>query len=399
MDISSSSIKYQPGDSFGIICPNTDQDVTTLIERLEVADQADTVFTLDLIADTKKRNAVIPSFIHEKSTLRHSLTTCFDIRAVPKKAFIRVLAEYTKDHGEKRRLQELCSKQGAKDYTEFIREQNISVLDILLAFPSCLPPIERFLEQLTRLQPRPYSISSSPLHSSSLHFVFNIVEIPAGSGRSYARKGLCTGWLNSITKTLQKSVDSDLANGVSELTLETSDVKIPIFTRSNQNFHLPEDISRPIIMIGPGTGVAPFVGFLQHREQQRKTGSTIGKSWLFFGCRNKEKDFLYEKQLVDLTNSGVLTKFHVSFSRDHKERDEPRYVQDNIKLNGESVAEWITENDAVVYVCGDAKCMAKNVNEALADVLVECKGMSKAEATAYLMKMRLHRRYLEDVWT
>ena len=175
---------------------------------------------------------------------------------------MRALVECTSDAGEKRRLQELCSKQGASDYTHFIRESNVCLLDLLHAFPSCKPSLNLLIEHLPKLQARSYSVSSSNLYQpGKLCFVFNIVEFPACPTRPVLRKGVCTGWLAELVAPLLHTNKDTL-----DIKRESSSTeKISIFARPNNTFHLPSDPSIPFVMVGPGTGIAPFIGFLQHR--------------------------------------------------------------------------------------------------------------------------------------
>ncbi|XP_046573370.1 methionine synthase reductase-like [Haliotis rubra] len=390
-----SGLTYEPGDAVSIVCPNDPQEVDKLLDRLGHTSNADTTIELSVVPGTKKKNAAVPPHIPPVCTLRHIFLTCVDIRDQPKKALLRIFVECTSDESEHRRLQELCSKQGAGDYSRFIRESRLSLLDVLTAFPSCQPPVERVIEQLPRLQPRPYSVCSSPqTHPNRLSIAFNIVCIPATDGRSAPRKGVCTGWLDTVTMTTQ------IQDGCQEK--EGNNLKIPIFTRTNQHFRCPEDISVPIILIGPGTGVAPFIGFLQHRAWQRsqsEADKSYGQTCLFYGCRHQDRDYLFRKELQEFQESGVLSHLFVSFSRDIQPEGSPRYVQDQLLKQGELTLDLIEKQDAVVYVCGDARNMAKDVTNTFVQILKEYRGMSAADASGYLMKMRLHKKYLEDVWT
>ncbi|XP_071942940.1 methionine synthase reductase-like [Antedon mediterranea] len=382
LEITESEMTFEPGDSFGIVCENSRDEVEELILRLSVTNVADSVCYLKLKEGTRKKNAAIPPFLPTRTTIRHLLVTCCDIRTPIKKGFIRMLAEYTPNTLEKARLQELCSRQGSSQYTHFIREPNLSLLDILKAFPSCCPPIERILEHLPRLLPRPYSISSSPLVSRKhLNFVFNIVEIPSGSGRQYSRKGVCTGWLSS------SQIDCNNKS------------KIPIYGRKNSSFHLPSDLSIPMILIGAGTGLAPFIGFLQHREAQVKQYQDLlcGPIWLFFGCRHNERDYLYRSELERFHEVGILSNISVSFSRDNS--TSARYVQDNILLHSDSVCKLLLEQNAVVYVCGDARNMSKDVNNTIVTIISQHQGIAMEDAKSVTMKLRQEGRYLEDIWT
>ncbi|KAK7803343.1 hypothetical protein U0070_006174 [Myodes glareolus] len=370
LDISKTEFSHQPGDSFNVICPNSDSEVTGLLHRLQLTDKREHRVTLKIKTDTKKRGAAVPQHVPEGRSLHFILTWCLEIRAVPKKAFLRALVDCTSNAAEQRRLRELCSKQGAADYNLFIREASTCLLDLLLAFPSCHPPLSLLLEQLPRLQPRPYSCaSSSLLHPGKLHFVFNILEYPSPITAAAPRKGLCTGWLATLVAPfLQPNTEAPHTDRPDALAPE-----ILISPRATHSFRLPDDPSAPIIMVGPGTGIAPFIGFLQHREELRR--------------------FL---------KIGVLTHLKVSFSRDAPPEGEEapaKYVQDNLQRHSQQVARTLLQENGCIYVCGDAKNMAKDVNDALVEIVSKEAAVSKLEAVKTLAALKQERRYLQDIWS
>ncbi|XP_062899930.1 methionine synthase reductase isoform X2 [Mobula hypostoma] len=271
LDISNTSITYEPGDAFSVICPNCESEVEYLIQRLGLGDKRDHIVDFYIQPNTKKKGAHLPNYIPKSRTLQFTLTWCLEIRAVPKKAFLRALVEYTSDPSEKRRLQELCSKQGAADYNQYIRDFNVCLLDILRSVPSCHPPFSLLVEHLPKLQARSYSAaSSSKYYPGKLHFVFNIVEFPSSAVQPTARRGVCTGWLAQQVAPGLQSYDSEAA--IADCSSDRfATTQISIFSRQNTFFHLPSDTAVPIIMVGPGTGVSPFIGFLQHRSHAEST--------------------------------------------------------------------------------------------------------------------------------
>lgn len=402
LDISKVEFSHQPGDSFNVICPNSGSEVEDLLQRLQLADKQAHRVILKIKMDTKKKGASLPQHVPEGSSLQFIFTWCLEIRAVPKKAFLRALSDYTSDATEKRRLQELCSKQGAADYNRFIRDASVCLLDLLLTFPSCQPPLSLLLEHLPKLQPRPYSCaSSSLLHPDKLHFVFNIVEFPSNTTAASLRKGVCTGWLATLVAPF-------LQPNTEVLTADHSDALAPeilISPRATNSFHLPDDLSAPIIMVGPGTGVAPFVGFLQHREklQEQHPDGNFGAMWLFFGCRHKDRDYLFREELRHFLKTGVLTHLKVSFSRDaspEEEEEAPaKYVQDNLQHHSQQVARTLLQENGYIYVCGDAKNMAKDVNDALVEIISKEAGVDKLEAMKTLATLKQEKRYLQDIWS
>nr|DBA23934.1 TPA: hypothetical protein GDO54_011645 [Pyxicephalus adspersus] len=402
LDITNTTTDFQPGDSFCVICPNPPEEVSDLITKLGLAEKRNCQICLAVKTGTKKRGAAVPDYIPEKCFVEFMLTWCLEIRAIPKKAMIRALVEHTSDAGERRRLQELCSKQGGSDYNHFIRDLSVSVLDLLSAFPSCKPPIALLIEHLPKLQARPYSAASSNLlHPGKLRFVFNVVEFAPCVGRPAPRRGVCTGWL---AKLVSGSGEVKSVSTEQHFSGDSGAPEICIFRRPSLSFHLPSDTSVPIVMVGPGTGVAPFIGFLQHREnlRQQNEDGQFGESWLFFGCRSHSKDYLFREELSSFVEKGTLTHLKVSFSREPPhgtEENHPKYVQDSLKIYSKDIVRLLTELNGTIYVCGDAKNMAKDVNDALTDILSAELGLDKLEAMKTLASLRDQKRYLQDVWS
>uniref|UniRef100_A0A8K9WM25 Methionine synthase reductase n=1 Tax=Oncorhynchus mykiss TaxID=8022 RepID=A0A8K9WM25_ONCMY len=379
-------LDISPGDSLDVLCPNRASEVGELLQRLCLQDQRSHRVQLSLRKDTKKKAAHLPSYIPENSTLTYMLTWSLELRTVPKKAFLRSLVECTEDSGERRRLQELCSKQGSADYNLYVRDPSLGVLDLLRAFPACQPPLSLLIEHLPKLQPRPYSAASSSFrHPGQLHFVFNVIEFPACTWRPTGRQGLCTGWL------------SDLVNPI---LLNPRKAHL----RENCSFRLPSDLSKPLIMIGPGTGVAPFIGFLQQREKEREENpeAEFGETWLFFGCRHRDRDFLFREELQGFVGKGTLNHLKVCFSRDTQMGTEtktgPRYVQHNLLLHAKDLTNLLLKENGYLYVCGDAKNMAKDVNETLIEMISAELQLDKLDAMKRLAGLREEKHYLQDIW-
>ncbi|KAM9694496.1 methionine synthase reductase isoform 1-T1 [Trichechus inunguis] len=401
LDISKTDFSCQPGDAFHVVCPNSEEEVQSLLQRLQLTDQREHRILLEIKENTRKKGAALPPHIPESCSLQSILTWCLEIRAVPKKAFLRALVDYTSDVAERRRLQELCSKQGAADYTRFVRDARVGLGDLLHAFPTCRPPLSLLLEHLPKLQPRPYSCASSSLfHPGKLRFVFNVVEFLSYTPAVVLRKGLCTGWLAAqATSLLQPGVHLSPADDRTALAPQ-----IFISPRATNSFHLPDDPAVPVIMVGPGTGVAPFISFLQHREklQEQHPDRNFGAMWLFFGCRHKDRDYLFRDELRHFLKHGVLTHLKVSFSRDvpvGEEAAPAKYVQDNLQLHSKQVARILLQENGSVYVCGDAKNMAKDVNDTLVEIISKEAGVEKLEAMKTLATLKEEKRYLQDVWS
>ncbi|XP_024135825.1 methionine synthase reductase isoform X2 [Oryzias melastigma] len=403
LDISTCpTLTYQPGDSLDVLCPNRAEEVDYMLCRLGLKDKRNHHVHVALKKDTKKKGAQVPPHIPQNVSLLFLFTWCLEIRSVPKKAFLRALVEHVVDSAQKRRLQELCSKQGAADYNQYVRDASLSVVELLTAFPSCSPPLSLLIEHLPKLQPRPYSAASSCLrHPGKLHFVFSVVELPACFGRPAGRRGLCTGWLFDL-------INPGLVfPGKTESSSSPAPPKIHVSLRPSCSFRPPSEPSVPFIMVGPGTGVAPFIGFLQQREQERKRNpeAVFGETWLFFGCRHRNRDYLFREELEGFVASGTLSHLKVCFSRDGEEGEEvvasaanPKYVQHNLLLHRQQVANILLRQSGCFYVCGDAKNMAKDVNETLMEIIKTELHVDQLEAMKKLAELREKKRYLQDIW-
>ncbi|MFD8322043.1 molybdopterin-dependent oxidoreductase [Kitasatospora purpeofusca] len=220
---------------------------------------------------------------------------------------------------------------------------------------------------LKPLQPRLYSISSSPLvHPDEVRVTVSVVRHPNGAGR--IRKGVCSTYL------------ADRA----------SDGPVPVFVRPTAHFRPPTDPATPMIMIGPGTGVAPFIGFL---EDRRALGHT-GPNWLFFGEQRQSTDFYYREELADFRATGHLDRLDLAFSRDQRNKV---YVQDRMREHGLGLWDWL-QNGAHLYVCGDAARMARDVDGALREIARTHGGLTEEEAAVHLKQLAADKRYVRDVY-
>lgn len=297
-----------------------------------------------------------------------------------------MLSNYTFDVQEKQKITFLSNIQGTAEYNRFIKEEGKSLLQILNTFSSCFPPVERLLEYLPPLLPRPYSISSSPLKSTNtFHITVSVIDF----NEEY--KGVCSGWLEDEIKNYFSFNELE----VNKQYLIQGDIKISFYFRKSNLFGLPEDSLTPIIMIGPGTGIAPFMGFLQHRFNQKKLNINVGMSWLYFGCRYSDRDFLYKSELQNYLKENILTKLFTSFS---KEDSEIKYVQHNIIKYGKEFMEFFEVNKATVYICGDEKNMIKDIKGAILKCLINYRGKSEEEASTFLEELQKERRIVFDIW-
>ncbi|KAF8973465.1 hypothetical protein BGZ46_009830 [Entomortierella lignicola] len=347
-------VDYAPGDAFGICAPNDESLVLGVLAALAVKET-------DITKQIKLEGQGIPSHLQpiQSATLLDIFRYAVDLTIVPKKANIRLYADYATDLAEKQKLMFLASKQGAEHFNAF-RAQGPTFLDILHTFPSVKIPLARVIETLPPLQPRYYSITNSPLAKNGHRrwsCAFNVVmfELPLG----VKRRGVCTPWLDELVNKIPYG---------KAVTTGFDSVRVPMFLKPNETkFNLPADTTKPVILIGPGTGVAPFMGFLEHRSEQRKikkrlvnigSGSRqhledqFGDIWLFFGCRNRDKDWLFKDRMMEYKNEGVLTELQVAVSREVDVRNTGKYVQDLIKLESKRIWDLLNKKGALIYVCG-----------------------------------------------
>lgn len=239
--------------------------------------------------------------------------------------FLLALSKYTKDENERKVLEYLCSKEGTTSYRTHILNKNLILMDIFKNFKTCKPPIEILLANLPRLLPRPYSIVNTGLSEPNLiKICFSVMDI--GNNR----KGLTTGWLEQLINK-----GSDIESEFKCLDINVKSSKIPIYVRKNMTgFSLPENLEKPMLFVGPGTGIAPYLGFLKEIEiyKTKNPAASIGNIWLYFGCRNANSDFIYKKELDEYLNKGILDRQCTAFSR--MEDSKFKYIQvgDNFVL-------------------------------------------------------------------
>lgn len=428
LSLTGSSIYYTPGDSIGVCCPNAPYAVEVVLKRLQTAHPEAL-----LQRDTLVKCASDGSHIAVEELLAYK----FDLMGTPRKAALMTLAQCCADPIEATLLQHLCSKgePGKTLWDKFIETQRVGLAELLALFPSCAPKLHQLLACLTPLPPRYYSISSSQLRCSTrLSIAFSVVrytaqvEAPVNSTEPtpqlVKRSGLCTTYLEHILQPLLNTKRS--------LGAPVPDIKIRIFPKVSINFHLPGSVAPPLILIGPGTGVAPFMGFLEHRAQiafERRRSSSEGccmGMWrggfemeeadlptecggveefiqavepgpihLFFGCRD-EHDYLFKTELHDHLYSRNLSELDVAMSRAGPEKV---YVTHKLRDKAGQVARWILEDGAHVYVCGDGNQMAKDVYSTLKAILSQHGHLSDEETEAMLQDMKLRRRYILDIWS
>ncbi len=376
LDISGSRVRYDAGDHVAVYPENNADLVKRLAELLNV--DLDTVFTMTALDEDASKKNPFPC----PTTYRTALTHYVDICALPRTHTLKELAEYTSDPKEKEMLKSMASTtpEGKELYASWIKTSTRHITHILEDMPNCRPPIDHVMELLPRLQPRFYSISSSSrTFPDSIHLTGVVVEYETKTGR--INKGVATTWLKPMIPRAGKTF------------------KVPCYVRRSQ-FRLPNRPQTPVIMIGPGTGLAPFRGFIQERAWQKAQGKPVGETVLFFGCRKEKVDYLYREEMEQYVEDGVLTLF-TAFSRDQAEKV---YVTHRLREQADKVWTLLSgdangDNKGHLYVCGDAKMMAKDVHNIITEIVAQKGGKSQDEAEAFVKKMEQQKRYSADVWS
>lgn len=340
ISLEGSGLTYQPGDSLGVY-PENDPELVDLLLTEMNWDPEETVRVKE-----------------ETVTLKQALTAHFEITVLTKP-----LVEKAAKLSSNEELHQLASD--SNQLKSYIGGRDL--IDLVRDFKPWSSSAQEFVSILRKMPARLYSISSSfEANPDEVHLTIGAVRYDA-HGRE--RKGVC-----SILCSER---------------LQPGDT-LPVFIQHNENFKLPENPETPIIMVGPGTGIAPFRSFMQEREES----GAEGKSWLFFGDQHFVTDFLYQTEWQKWLKDGILSKLDVAFSRDD---DEKVYVQHRMQEKSRELFQWL-EQGATVYICGDEKNMAHDVHNTLIDIIEKEGGMSREQAAEYLADMQKNKRYQRDVY-
>ncbi|MEO0510478.1 MAG: assimilatory sulfite reductase (NADPH) flavoprotein subunit [Verrucomicrobiota bacterium] len=339
-DLEGSGLNYETGDALAVIPHNAGDVVDGILEMSK----------LDGTAKVTLKDG--------EFALRDALTSQLDITALSKP----VLTRYNEFANNPELDAIINEKERLSDYVG-----GRDLIDLLHDFPAPELTADGLAGILRKLPPRLYSIASSPkAHPGEVHLTVGVVRYDS-HGRE--RKGVCSTYLSDRIEEGQKA---------------------DIFVTPNKNFRLPENPETSVIMVGPGTGIAPFRAFIE----ERKAIDAKGKNWLFFGDQHYLTDFLYQTELQDYLADGILAKLDVAFSRDQKDKV---YVQDRMRENAKEIYNWLQEG-ASFYVCGDASRMAHDVDKALHDIVAQEGGLSEEASVDYIKQLKADKRYLRDVY-
>ena len=339
IDLEGSGLTYQPGDALGVWFENSSELANAILGKVGLSG----VETVDVDGESLS--------IHSALVSKYEITTSNP----------QLITKFAELSGSKKLQKLVEDKDKLREYSA-----NTQIVDVLAEKKTKLTADE-LIGLLRRLTPRLYSIASSQEEvDEEVHLTVALVEYEQNDEKRYG------GASSFLAQRLE----------------EGGEVKV--FVEHNNNFKLPEDDSTPIIMVGPGTGIAPFRSFIQERENR----DSEGKNWLFFGDRTFTQDFLYQVEWQKYLKSGVLSRLDVAFSRDQVEKV---YVQHRILENAAQVWQWIQEG-AYIYVCGDATRMAKDVHDALVIVAEQEGKMPRDDAEQFINDLRKAKRYQRDVY-
>ncbi len=344
IDLTGWGLSYEAGDSVAVYATNDSQLVDEIIHAIGATGDEE-----------------VPRPKGMPTTLREALLRDYGITQ-PTPKFLKAITERA---NSSTLLKDLLQPERKEDLDRYL--WGMEVIDFLNEHPSAKFSPQEFVGLLTKLQPRLYSVASSlKVYPDQVHFIVDVIRYES-HGR--IRKGVASSFL------------AERAN----------DVPVPVFPSVAKHFHLPENPDAPIIMVGPGTGVAPFRAYLQ----ERKAIGSKGKNWLFFGAQHEHCDFAYRDEFEAFKKEGILTRLDCAWSRDQPEKI---YVQHRLMENAAEIWKWLDAEGAHFFVCGDARRMAKDVDATLRRIVQEHGGKNTGEANEYVEKLKSDKRYKRDVY-
>eukprot|EP00056_Hartaetosiga_gracilis_P007511 m.109137 g.109137 ORF g.109137 m.109137 type:complete len:739 (+) comp12727_c0_seq2:123-2339(+) len=447
---------FRPGDSFAVSCPNLDTEVAHLLKALNMEVVADKPISFVLQPTKKNKTPTVPQHLMGLLTLREVLTVGVDIRAIPKKKLLRVLGDTATDVEERNTLHYLASSKGSREYGRVVRDVKMNIADLLEKFPSTSLPLNVLFDLLPVITPRSYS-ACSPNEDDTVSFVFNITG--SDSPDDHKSTGVCTTMFerlcmdvyNIATDSLLSSVhrlrqleernkwytlikDSekgvvdhgDSGAALSKLILAPNlqrhihcklrqsvrtpfnRLVVPMYLRGTTTFRAPEDPTVPLILIGPGTGIAPFYAFAKERLRIQEAvnageytlpdhaiGNRVGPIFVFFGCRHKDRDFLFKEEWKKMEEKKVLSWMFVAYSRD--EEANHKYVQSHIAVQAAVIHNLMAKQNGMLYLCGGVHIL-QPINSILDTSIAKAVGISTEEAKALREQWKKDGRIKAELW-
>lgn len=380
IDISNTpnNFTYMTADNLGVLPINQTLVVETVAKALGYDLEA--VFSLKAAPGHEWHGNPFPMPL----TVRECLTRYLDLTSAPRRSDLKLLTQYATDKLDRQALLRLSSKEGKQEYKEKIMQGFVGMVDLLKLCPSLQIPLEHFISICHFLLPRYYTIaSSSSVHPKSVHLTVAVTQDQRKDGTIF--QGVCSTHL----------AECKAGGGGSSSSSSNSSSNVRIILRPS-TFRLPQDASRPILMIGPGTGVAPMRALLQERyHQQTVEKKNVGPNVLYFGCKQRELDYLYQEELEAWREDGSFLNLHVAFSRETPGKKV--YVQHLLLQNASETWKLIHDDQASIYVCGGVK-MGHDVTEALKEIAVQHGQMSFDQAKDYLGKLASQGRFVQELW-
>ncbi len=354
-------LSYLEGDHLGVLPNHSKANIDRVLRRFRLHGGERLV-----LKGKGAKLAHLP--LEQPVQVQELLKHCVELQETATRAQLQALAQWTVCPPHKRELEKLLTED---KFRSVILGKRISMLDLLEKYEACELPLGCFLELLPPLKPRYYSISSSPKqHPSEVSLTVAVVDAPAWSGRGQYR-GVASSYLAGLH----------------------AEDEVQVFVQTPASgFQLPDDPSVPIIMVGPGTGVAPFRGFLQARQALKHNGAALGEAHLFFGCRNAS-DYLYREKLEAYSEEGIVT-LHTAFSR---YGEKPCYVQHRMDEHAETLLN-ILARGGKLYICGDGSTMAPDVEATLQQAYCRIYNKDAEESASWLKRLEEEGQYAKDVW-
>ncbi|KAL2222287.1 NADP/FAD dependent oxidoreductase [Thermoascus aurantiacus ATCC 26904] len=393
IDVSGSNLTYETGDHIAVWPTNAGAEVDRFLKVFGLEEKRHTVITIKGLDITAK--VPIPTPTTYDAAVRYYMEICAPVS----RQFMSSLAAFAPDETAKA---ELVRLGGDKDYfQEKVSSQCFNIaqaLESITSKPFSSVPFSLLIEGINKIQPRYYSISSSSLVQKDKISITAVVESTRIPGATHIVKGVTTNYLLALKQKQNGDPEPDphaLTYAINGPRNKYEGIRVPVHVR-HSNFKLPSDPSKPIIMIGPGTGVAPFRGFIQERAALAARGEKIGTTILFYGCRNRNEDFLYKDEWKTYEDQlGDSFKLITAFSRETAQKV---YVQHKLRENAALVNDLLLQK-ANLYVCGDAANMAREVNIALGQIIAEQRGLPPEKGEEIVKQMRNNGTYQEDVWS